>query len=396
MLKWLYFSVFSALVLSCGTNQETFEEFIRDGEIIYIGTADTVLVGTGYNKLRFWVALNADPKITNGVLKTNDESIKHEFEVIRNKSGKDTISFDLDLPEGEYTFGLFLMDKAGNSSVRREVPAKVYGDNYSSSLINRGVSSIDALATGAVVHWTAPSNGMVSTVLTYEDRAGTMHSVEVGNDEAETQVDNYKLGGKIFIQSSFKPTVAAIEEFEAASSERAFPTEYLLDKSLISALRLPYDASDGCYGSSYARLTDGATGEFWHSCEDEVANAEDLYPWVMSFDLGDAANISRFRLDERQGCCGGRSPRAYQIWGSNSISGGETFNIDEVDLADWEADAQAKGWVKLIDVTGNDRPSFEVELAGSGANYKYLRIVGISSIDGGIVANFSEFSFWGK
>src|SRR5690606_5712479 len=112
MLKWLYFSVFSALVLSCGTNQETFEEFIRDGEIIYIGTADTVLVGTGYNKLRFWVALNADPKITNGVLKTNDESIKHEFEVIRNKSGKDTISFDLDLPEGEYTFGLFLMDKA--------------------------------------------------------------------------------------------------------------------------------------------------------------------------------------------------------------------------------------------------------------------------------------------
>src|SRR5690554_3295255 len=127
ILKWIYFSVFSVLVLSCGTNQETFEEFIRDGEIIYVGTADTVLVGSGYNKLRFWVALNADPKITKGILRTNDESITHEFGVARSKNGKDTVSFDMDIPEGEYTFGLFLMDDAGNSSVRKEVPARVYG-----------------------------------------------------------------------------------------------------------------------------------------------------------------------------------------------------------------------------------------------------------------------------
>src|SRR5690606_15666852 len=229
---------------------------------------DTVLVGSGYNKLRFWVALNADPKITKGMLKTNDESIKHEFEVVRTKNGKDTVSFDLDIPEGEYTFGLFLMDAIGNSSVRREVPAKVYGPNYQAGLVNRGLSEISAFVQTASVHWLEATPNMINTELIYEDEAGVMQSVEVPNHESRTVVENYKLGGKLQVKSIFKPTETAIEEFEAFPSERTFPTEYLLDKSIISPLQLPGDASDGCYGSSYSKLTDGATNEFWHSCED--------------------------------------------------------------------------------------------------------------------------------
>ena len=188
----------------------------------------------------------------------------------------------------------------------------------------------------------------------------------------------------------------AIEEFVAEASERRFPTEYVVDKPSITALRLAFDASDGCYGSSYERLTDGATDQFWHSCENEQENAEDLYPWVMSFDLGMIVNLSRFRLDERQGCCGDRSPGSYQIWASNDILNAETVNIDEVSLADWEKNAREKGWIKLLDVSGNNQPTIEVELPESDVEYRYVRVVGISSIGGGLVANFSELTFWGK
>jgi hypothetical protein len=393
--KMICVAIFSMAVLACETTQETFEEFTKDGEIIYVGSADTVLVGSGYNKLRFWVAINADPKISKGLLKTNDESVMHEFEVVRTKSGNDTISFDLELPEGEYTFGLFLMDAEGNQSVRREVAATVYGDSYKESLINRTILNIDAFADKATLNWADPASNTVTTVLTYEDGAGVMQTVNVPNEATQTTIDNYKLGGMLTVKSSYKPTVNAIEEFEAPPSEKFFPEDFLLDKSLISPLKLAGDASDGCYGSSYARLTDGSTSEFWHSCEDETENSEDLYPWVMSFDLGEPAVLSRFKLDEREGCCGGRSPAAYQIWGTNDISMAETADIDAESLADWEADAQAKGWVKLLDVSGNQNATFEVEVSNDNT-YKYLRIVGISSIDGDLVANFSEFSFWGK
>lgn len=396
MKKWAWLIIFSAIVVGCETNRETFEDFVREGETIYVGAADTVLVGSGFDKLRFWVAINADPKIKKGIIISTDNSINHEFDVERKQNGSDTITFDLEIPEGEYTFGLYMMDAAGNTSVRREVPAKVYGPKYQAGLVNRGINDIIASSNTATVEWSEAALNMIGTELLYEDQSGTLQSVNVPNDQNTTIIEGYKLGGEVQIKSVFKPTALAIEEFVAEPSERTFPTEYLVDKSFITALRLPYDASDGCYGSSYARLTDGETNEFWHSCEDEQENAEDLYPWVMSFDLGEAANISKFRLDEREGCCGDRSPAAYQIWGTNDINNAETVDIDAVSLDEWERDAREKGWVKLLDVSGNSQPTIEVELLETNKSYKYVRIVGISSIGGGLAANFNELTFWSR
>lgn len=394
--EWAWLIVFAAILIGCETNRDTFEDFVREGEAIYIGAADTVLVGSGFDKLRFWVAINADPKIRKGIIISTDNSISHEFKVERKQNGKDTITFELEIPEGEYTFGLYMMDEAGNTSVRREVPAKVYGSKYQASLVNRSLNEVVASSNSATLTWSEAALSMMSTELLYETQDGAMQSVIVPNSENKTVVENYKLGGRIEIRSVFKPTVMAIEEFVAVASERRFPTEYVVDKPSIAALRLPFDASDGCYGSSYEHLTDGATDQFWHSCENEQENAEDLYPWVMSFDLGMIVNLSRFRLDERQGCCGDRSPGSYQIWASNDILNAETVNIDEVSLEDWEKNAREKGWVKLLDVSGNTQPTIEVELPETDEDYRYVRIVGISSIGGGLVANFNELTFWGK
>lgn len=378
--------------MGCQTTLDTYEDFVKDGETVYIGTADTVLVAPGFNKLRFYVAINSDPKISRGLLKNNDGSVNHEFEVIRTKNGKDTVTFDLELPEGEYTFGLFLLDAAGNSSVRREVPARVYGETYQNNLINRSLSNIDTYVKGATFYWDEPLANMQTTILTYEDEAGVLKTVTVPNEESETYVESYKLGGQIVIKSLYKPIEIAMEDFEAIPLEREFPVDYILDKSLIRALKLLGDASDGCYESSYQRLTDGSIAEYWHSCD----TAEDQYPFIMSFDLGVEADLSRFKLDQRQDCCGSRSPGSYQIWASNDLNLGETINIDEAGLEAWEADANAKGWVKLVDESGNQNGTFTVDVPTEGQTYKYVRFVGISAIDGSSITNFNELTFWAR
>ena len=382
--------VFSVVIVACETTEETFEEFRGDGETIYIGAPDSVIVAPGFEKLRFWVTINADPKISKGLLETNTDDFRHEFEVVRTRNGRDTITFDLDLDEGEYTFSLFLMDDLGNRSVRREVPATVFGQNYRASLLNRGISRIDALADEAIIHWADATPGTLLTELTYEDGAGAVQTAMVANEDPETAISSYKPGGKVRVSSTYKPADNAIEVFSAIPSEFSFPDQLLLDKTLITALELEWDASGGCFGSSYARLTDGATGEFWHSCD----TPSDQYPWVMSFDMGVAANLSRFRLDERSACCGGRSPAAYQIWGINDLTNAVTADIDAGTIADWEADAVAKGWVKLLDVTDNNLATFEVDIPENPNKFRYIRIVGISSIDGDLTANFDEFTFW--
>lgn len=379
------------IIVACESSEDTFEElFTNQGETVYIGKADTVIIAPGFEKLRFWVAINADPKISKGLLEANDGSVTHEFDVVRTQNGKDTVMFDLDLSEREYIFDLNLMDDAGNQSVKREVQAMVFGNKYQATLLNRGIASIDALEITATINWSPAAAGTIATVLTYEDGAGIMQTVNVSNEDTETVLGSYKLGGNIMVSSTYKPTENAIEEFSAIPSEITFPVQFLLDKSIITPLILQDDATDGCFGSTYARLTDGSTGAFWHSCD----IPSDQYPWVMSFDMGVAANLSGFRLDERSGCCGGRSPAAYQIWGINDLTNAITADIDAGTIADWEADAIAKGWVKLLDVAGNDQATFEVDVPVNPTKFRYLRLVGISSIDGGLTANFDEFTFW--
>ncbi|WP_339712142.1 DUF4998 domain-containing protein [uncultured Kriegella sp.] len=375
-------------VASCEETTETYSEYTKDGEIIYVGTPDTVLVAPGFEKLEFSVVINADPKISSGVLQTKDKSFIQEFDVVRKNAGQDTIAFTVDLAEGEYNFDVILKDDAGHTSIPREVNTVVYGTKYQEALISRGISSIKAYETDALVTWGNVPDGSISTSFTYEDAAGALQTIEIPNDIGETALTSYKLGGQIMIESTYAPAANAIEVFNSAS-ETMFPDKFQLDHSLITALKLPFDASDGCHGSTYERLTDGATGEFWHSCD----SPEDLYPFVMSFDMGVTADLRGFRLDKRSACCGGRSPGAYQIWGTNDLTGAETVDIDAGELADWEVDAIAKGWVKLLDVADNTQETIEADIPENAMSFRYIRVVGISSINGETTANFDEFTF---
>lgn len=376
-------------VASCEETTETYSEFTKDGEIIYVGTPDTVIVAPGFERLQFSVIINADPKISSGVLQTKDKSFIQEFDVQRQNIGQDTIFFTVNLDEGEYNFDVYLKDDSGNTSIPREVTTVVYGPKYQNALLSRSISAIKAFEAHAVLHWGDVPNRSISTSISYEDATGVMQTMEVPNDISETTLSSYKLGGSIIVKSIYAPSANAIDVF-SSSSETVFPEQFQINHTNITALRMPFDASDGCYGSSYERLTDGATGEFWHSCD----SAEDQYPFVMSFDIGASVNLRGFRLDKRSDCCGGRSPESYQIWATNNLTGAETADIDAGELADWEADAAAKGWVKLLDATGNTQETFEVEIPENPVNYRYIRIVGISSINGELSANFDEFTFY--
>lgn len=288
--SWASCIVIFAIIAACETIDETFQEFTKNGETIYIGRSDTVLVGPGYNKLRFWVAINSDPKISKGLLESNDGSVKHEFHVVRTKDGKDTITFDLDLAEGEYNFGLFLLDRNGNRSVRREFHSKVYGEKYRNSLINRGILNIEAFETRAILHWSSDiSRNAVETVLTYEDGAGVMQTVNVSNDDMQTIIDSYKRGGRIIITTTYKPTENAIEIFEAEPFERAFPEEFLIDKSIWSIIDFSTHHPGGA--NAVGNAIDGDPGTRWHTYA-----GKSFYPHHVTVDMGVERRISRFEL----------------------------------------------------------------------------------------------------
>ncbi|MCG8308506.1 MAG: DUF4998 domain-containing protein, partial [Cytophagales bacterium] len=86
-LTWLV--MLGLAILACESQEDTFSEFVKNGETVYIGKADTVSVAPGFKKLRFSVALNADPKVSKGWLESTDGSVEHEFDISRTKNGQD-------------------------------------------------------------------------------------------------------------------------------------------------------------------------------------------------------------------------------------------------------------------------------------------------------------------
>ncbi len=382
-------------IVGCETQAETFDEFTSDGETIYIGRPDTVIVApSGINKNRFFVHLNADPKIEKGEVRDLDGNLIHEFNVDRNALTDNVLEFELDADaEVIQTYNIVLFDAKGNSSVAREFSFSTFGNNYVATLLPRTISNILPYPSEAVVEFSSVLEGMTSTTFTYEDIDGETQIVEVSNAEDEIILENFKLEGQISVESKYRPTTNSVAEYTSKTTETNFPNLYVLNKSLIEVTTLTGDVGpDGCYGFPLERLFDG-TGTMWHSCGPDTASA---YPFTQTFDLGVTAKLSQFRLDQRGDCCSDRSPANYQIWGTAAdIGTAETVDIKSVTLEEWEADAIDKGWVKLLDVSGNTDHTFEVEIPNDDhPNVRYFRMVVTAGIDGGDTANYAEYTLW--
>lgn len=199
----------------CESLLDTYDEFIGNGETIYIGAPDTVYLDPGFNKLRFRIAMNADPKISRGVLSSLNEEIHHEFEVKRNKDGNDTISVVVEGHEGEYTFEVFLMDDQGNKSVRREVPGTIYGENYQSSLLTRRIIGVERQNQELWIEWGELFDGMIYTTLRYLNSSGEVREIEVSNDDKDIYLSDMGQEDELTIYSVYKPLPNAFEEFSS-------------------------------------------------------------------------------------------------------------------------------------------------------------------------------------
>ncbi len=112
----LLIGMFVLAAASCTkTSRDTFKDFMRGGEIIYPGRADTVLVRPGLNRIRLSVVLGNDPLVTQLRVFWSNNSDSLTVPVKRT-SGRDTVDVMIpDLKEGNYNFAVHTYDERGIS-----------------------------------------------------------------------------------------------------------------------------------------------------------------------------------------------------------------------------------------------------------------------------------------
>lgn len=204
-------------LIACGDMEETYREFAKDGEIIYIGKADSIKVRGGRERIEIKWLLLSDPKVTSYKITWNNNSDSTVNSVVKTQN-VDTVKVLLEnLSEGIYNFKIYLYDNLKNSSVSSSVTAQSYGSFYESTLLNRVYTSVKRINVSDVaVTWSNPSEEQVGLELEYVDGAGVKITKSLRKDVLVDTLKNVPPGGTLEYRTSYKPESNALDVFHSA------------------------------------------------------------------------------------------------------------------------------------------------------------------------------------
>lgn len=211
--------------LACAKQDDTYRDFLRGGEILYIGRADSVKNYGGKGRIGFSWLLTSDPKITKCRIFWNGLADSVEIPVTRTQ-GVDTVRIILNnMTEGVKTFSIFTYDNAGNRSVRVEKIANVYGDIFQLSCLPRITKDIVKRSNGLMRwEWIGTTENYIGVKMTYIDLVGATKEVWwQPNKLSADSLAGVKPESEFTYVTYFKPEPAALDTFYSVPVTRKWP-----------------------------------------------------------------------------------------------------------------------------------------------------------------------------
>ncbi|WP_165438722.1 DUF4998 domain-containing protein [Albibacterium indicum] len=178
---------------SCSKMNDTYKEFLEEGQLIYTGRPDTIHIHPGHNRLLLAWKTPSDPKAIKARIFWNNRLDSIDVPIDRSGSERDSVKvyFD-DFEEGNYLFEIFTFDDEGNRSIKIEVIAKVYGGNYISSLLTRPIDRTEMDEGALHIAWGAlPDTTAIGSEVFYSDSEGKEEKIFVNGMEATTIIPNF-------------------------------------------------------------------------------------------------------------------------------------------------------------------------------------------------------------
>jgi hypothetical protein len=388
-----------AVMIGCTKDDLAFKDYLKDGEIVYPGRVANIISKPGNLRTALWWNPSPDPSISKYVVYWNNNA---DSVVVQATSHKPTDTIKVTIPnlkEYTYNFTIFSYDGKGNRSIPIEAKnIRVFGPLYQSALLNRPYNATTPYvvnSNGSVqLNFNTPDTINVSTVIKYTNTANVVSEKVLLPKDNTLVLADYKLGTEIQYKSSYIPGQGSLDVF-SVSDYSVFPRIYTFeqcDKSLFREVRLPNDVNYYESGTSISKLWDGSVGpqgypNIFHSDGSYIAH-------VLTFDLGKTySNLAQMEETGRD-CC--NNPDKFEVWGINDISNAATTL--RADNAGWKAEAIAKGWTLLKEVTRTDdgKNAMKFDLLTDPPPVRYIRIRVLHTVTGSGYSNMSELTFWNK
>ena len=301
--RYLLFAVLFAA--ACQKQDHAYRDFLKDGEIVYVGKADSVRTYPGHSRLKLSWLLLSDPTVKRAKIYWNNRTDSVDIP-LRKTDAVDTVEVHVDgLAEGGYTFEIFTFDDKGNRSVTTSVFGYVYGDTYQSSLLPRNVRTIEIEdGAGLNIQWGGGSEQMADTEIKYEDQSGAIRYALVPASAQTVQLEDWKLGSTVEFRTYYVPDPMAIDTFVTGYEQLTVDLAYLenvqLNSGLFNEYRLPGDAPHSALNGVKMSnlwsgvLAGGAPAGAWYRTETGSG-----MPHHFQFDIGITAKLTKYVIWQR-------------------------------------------------------------------------------------------------
>lgn len=207
-------SAFAILLFAgCKKMDNTYQQFIKDGETIYIGKADSVLLRGGNNRIEVSWLLLSDPKVNSYKMYWNNRRDSVAGSVTKTEN-IDTVRVLLeDMPEGTHHFEIVMLDKYGHASVPTSVSGKVYGSQYEETLLNRTYRGMQRLDNDLEIDWMPAETTLIGVEVNYVNRDGVPTEHMVSNLVDKYVLPDFPENGTFEYRSLFLPEANALDTF---------------------------------------------------------------------------------------------------------------------------------------------------------------------------------------
>jgi hypothetical protein len=353
---------------------DTQQEFIDMGSRIYAGKIDSLVVHGGDRRVQIRGLMYYAYTAESCVIKWENDSVTVP---LNGYAINDTLKVIISgLEEGSHQFFVRTCDKDGNRSLEETCFGYSYGEEYILQAAPKFISQMSAEPSGIVLVWNV-SDDAEEVELVYESNEGEK-TLLLSGDVKETRIADWKLGGYLKTRTRLLPERDAIDMFYTDWLTQRFPefVEFTIDKTKITPLKLSKDATTG-YSGRIEGVFDGtiaAGGAQFHS-GDGVG-----VPQHLTFDLGVQTSLTRLEIWARSDGYNNWNPKKIQIWGIADITGAE-IALPSMD-AGWETEAEAKGWIKLMDGVCNEPVNNRLSFDDTTSKIRYI-IIRTTEVYGG-------------
>jgi hypothetical protein len=288
------------LLISCGDMNDLHQEYIKDGETVYMPKPYSVKFLSGNKRIYFECILYNAPNVTSIDIFWNRRDSSRIIPVTPGTGIYAVREWIDNMDEQSYTLEVRTSDAFGQHSLWTTGFASAYGDMFQQSLANRpyrGFALTDRNGEVSVeLTWINAAERLIYSEVRYDDEDGDPRMIRVSPLEAITVCEQATVNSTFEYRSAFLPEPEAADTFYTEWKRIAPDPNYTLAMDGWTATASSYENS-AAYGQQWGPpdviFTNG-TGSIWHSRFTHNGTAQPPH-WI-EIDMQNLKRLTRLEI----------------------------------------------------------------------------------------------------